>query len=688
MENHPIDLKKLNITDSFWQKEMELVRTEVIPYQWKALNDQVPNAEPGFAMHNFKAAARRNERRRNDPDFTEPKFDPDTPFQVVPEGMSELDFSAIDGLVVDQPSVHVDPDHFYGFLFQDSDFYKWVEAVAYSLCQHPDAALEKTCDDAIAVVAAAQADDGYLDTYYILNGRDAEFTNLRDNHELYCFGHLTEASVAYYEATGKDSLMQVAMKYASYISSKIGSEEGKKHGYPGHEVAELALVRLYKATGDEKFLKLSEYFINERGKQPYYFAQEKNEVRNYAISELPFAYYQSHLPVRKQKEALGHSVRATYLYSGMADIARITKDDELQAACEALWKSITRDKMYITGGIGSTHIGEAFTFPYDLPNDTAYTESCASIGLVFFARRMLETEPKAEYADVMERAIYNGILSGIALDGKSFFYVNPLEVDPIACRLDARKTHVKPVRQKWFGCACCPPNIARLLTSIGAYAYTENEDTFFTNLYISCSYEKELCGKKADITVDVKQETGKWTVQYQVCNAAGLKLALRKPEWCDQPVLDGAAPEQVTEKDGYLYVACTEEETAFTLELPMSVRIMAADSRVRENAHKAAFLYGPTVYCLEEKDNGKALQQLSVSRKLDPSEIQINEVEIGGRTAEGLLVPGFRTAMNTEQGLYHPLTEEQKEHVTLQFIPYYMWANRGENEMQVWTYLD
>ena len=244
------------------------------------------------------------------------------------------------------------------------------------------------------------------------------------------------------------------------------------------------------------------FFVDQRGTRPYYFDAEHPEaVKKGHEDELRYQYNQAHLPVREQDEAVGHAVRAVYLYSGMADIARLTGDEALYAACEKLWDNITRKKMYITGGIGATHMGEAFSFNYDLPNDTAYAETCASIGLVFFARRMLEIKADRKYADVMERALYNGILSGMALDGKSFFYVNPLESLPEACHKDERKFHVKPVRQKWFGCACCPPNIARLLSSIASYAYTEAEDSLYVHLYMGSVLEKDCGGKKLDLRI-------------------------------------------------------------------------------------------------------------------------------------------------------------------------------------------
>ena len=663
-------LKQVRITDEFWQTEQELVRTEVIPYQWEALNDRVPGASPSFAIHNFRAAKALRERSHT-PGFRPPVFT-EVPFEVLPEDPARPD-----------------PDTFYGFVFQDTDLYKWLEAVAYSLVRHPDPRLQATADEAVRLIAEAQAEDGYLDTYYILNGRNREFTNLQDHHELYCFGHLAEAAVAYHQATGNAELLRVAERFAAYIAGRIGPEEGKKHGYPGHEIAEMALVRLYEETGNTDYLNLSRYFIDERGRKPVWFEQEGSRRPGFEYPEEPYSYYQAHRPVREQDEAKGHAVRAMYLYSGMADIARLTGDEGLKEACRRLFRSVAEEKMYITGGVGSLSIGESFTLPFDLPNDLAYTESCAAIGLCFFARRMLQLEVKSVYADVMERALYNNVLSGIALDGKSFFYVNPLEVWPEAVHRDARKIHVKPVRQKWFGCACCPPNIARLLGSLGAYAFTEDEHTLYTHLYMGAEVTKQAGGR--DVRVQIQADRGnpeKWEIRIRVrAEGKGFVLALRIPGWSSGYQLQGIDDADAAEKDGYLYLSKNwqgEEEITLTLASP--VRFLRADTRVRENSGKAAVMHGPFVYCLEEKDNGKNLNLLSLRQGVSPAEVSFGETEIAGRRAEVLLVPGLREREETDRGLYFDLDPAgaAAQPVTLRMIPYFMWANRGENEMQVW----
>ena len=652
----PLSLAKVQVTDAFWKKEMELVRTEVIPYQWNALNDNVPGAAPSFCMRNYRRAGEvEKERKAKGDKFVQIKYPLDT-FETLPKD------GKMDG-------------RFYGFLFQDTDFTKWVEAVAYSLTQHPDPELEKTADEAIEAVCAAQREDGYLDTYYLINDQDMIFTNLKDNHELYCFGHLTEGAVAYYQATGKDHLLKAAERFADFIASKLGHGEGKKAGYPGHEIAEMALMRLYDLTGEQKYLDLAKYFIDERGTKPYYYDIERGLTC--PEGEERYSYNQANRPVRQQDEVQGHSVRAVYLYSGMADVARATQDESLLKACETLWNNMVHQKMYVTGGIGATHIGEAFSFNYDLPNDTAYAETCASIGLVFFARRMLEIQAKAEYADVMELALYNGVLSGMALDGKSFFYVNPLEVLPEACHKDERKFHVKPIRQKWFGCACCPPNLARTVSSVASYAYTEND----TTLYMGGTVEGEKV--KASITSEFPWD-GHVSVTCESDTKEPYTFAFRIPGWCasyEKEIPKGA---EVEEKDGYLYVTkvWAKGET-IRLNFPMEIQFLASNPLVREDAGRVAVKRGPVVYCMEEADNGKNLHLTKLCVNGEKTAEAADEL---GEHFVRVTAEGRRMKLGDaeKQPLYHLYQKEEEEKTKLKLIPYYMWNNRGEGEMQVW----
>lgn len=676
--SRPVDLKRVQIQDAFWGREQELVRKEVIPYQWEALNDRIPEAAPSYCMRNFKVAGRlMREKKEKGAGFVAPTYT----------------FRGFEALPEDKE--HPDPDKFYGFVFQDSDFSKWIEAVAYSLTNHPDEKLEQIADEAIEIVCAAQAENGYLDTYYIINGMDRIFTNLRDHHELYCFGHLVEGAVAYYQATGKDRLLKAAERYADFIVSRFGREEGKCKGYPGHEIAEMALARLYELTGEKRYLELSSFFLEERGKQPYYFDLEEKERAAFEgrpyqepeKKELRFQYHQAHLPVKEQSEAVGHAVRAVYLYSGMADVARLTGDEAMFAACKRLWNSIVTEKLYVTGGIGGTHLGEAFSFPYDLPNDTAYSETCAAIGLAFFARRMLETEPDSQYGDVMEQALYNTVLAGMALDGKSFFYVNPLEVVPESCKRDERKRHVKPVRQKWFGCACCPPNIARIVSSFGAYAYTESENTFFTHLYVGSRVETRIGGER----IVLRTESGfpwKGNVKITIEEGSNVKgtLAFRIPGWCREKSVQ--VPEGTVQKEekGYLYLTnCWEAGMELELDFCMEVRCVQANAKVREDAGKVAFLRGPVCYCMEEADNGKNLHLLRIKEKGIKEEVLVEKSDELGHEMCILKVPGLREVPEeTTAGLYTEYRPPKEEEVTLTLIPYYAWSNRGEGEMSVW----
>lgn len=723
----PLDLHDVRITDAFWSREQELVRQEVIPYQWEALNDRVPGAEPSYCMHNFKAAGKMlREKKRKD--FVPPAYTFRGFHVLPPQG--------------EEPK----EDQFYGFVFQDSDFSKWIEAVGYSLINCPDKELERTADEAIDIVCAAQAENGYLDTYYIINGMDRVFTNLRDHHELYCFGHLVEGAIAYYRATGKDKLLKAAMRYGDFVSSFFGTEEGKCQGYPGHEIAEMALAGLYELTGEEKYLNLSKFFIDMRGRKPYYFDLEEkeraeHEGRSYQENTDPhrYVYHQANEPVREQSEAVGHAVRAVYLYSGMADVARLTKDPELYQACLRLWNSIVREKLYITGGIGGTHLGEAFSYPYDLPSDTAYSETCAAIGLVFFARRMLEMHADAQYGDVMESALYNTVLAGMALDGKSFFYVNPLTVEPEACDRDGRKAHVKPVRQKWFGCACCPPNIARLVSSLGAYVYTENKEILFTHLYVGSritakagdsSFTAELSSDfpwqgTACMTLHMEGKA-KHTFAFRIpgwCGRANVEVrrefakdsvdgAKRKESLAEASIEDGRlhstavrmSSEQIAQvlaagkspqkgreemllrmEAGYLYLTGEwQDGDEIMLDLEMEVRCLQANTRVREEIGKVAFVRGPICYCMEEADNGRDLHLCCADMKALPN-ITVERSDALGHTMCLLRVPGSRVPASEEDApLYQDYCPPNHRETILTLIPYYAWANRGEGEMRVW----
>lgn len=633
--NH-IQLKNTVIDDSFWNKIRELVRTQVIPYQYDALHDRVEGAEKSYSIENFIKAGeviKALYREREVPVYPTDKWHYDD--KNTPEGA------------------------FHGWVFQDSDVYKWIEAVGYSLANHPDTKLKNQAKEVIDLICNAQLENGYLDTLYVINDRNSIFANLKDFHELYCFGHMTEAAISFYNATGERKFLDTVCRFADLICNTFG--EDKVKGYPGHEIAEMALVKLYDITGKEKYLNTAKFFIDERGKKPYYY----DKVLGKETVEDNYHYNQAHCEPKHQYEAVGHAVRGVYLYSGMADIAKRYCDNELYMACKKLIENIINKKMYITGGIGSTAHGEAFSFDYDLPNDLAYSETCASIGLIFFARRMLEIAPDADIADTVERALYNTVLSGMSQDGKSFFYVNPLEVLPEASHKDSRKSHIKPIRQKWFGCACCPPNLARLISSVGEYCYTQNNNTVYIHQFIGGKVHTD----KGEISI-CSSYTDDGNVSFVISPKEKFTLAVRIPKWCD----DFSFSHKAQIKDGYAYFEISTD-IQIDAHFKMGVKIIKCSNRVRSNIGKVAVTRGPFVYCLEEVDNGKNLQMLSLDKHAS--------FYLKG---ENIYADGYRE--KDCEALYTTWEEVEKEEIQLCFIPYYKWANRGENEMTVYIRIE
>ncbi len=630
-EIRPVALRDVQVADGFFSRYADLVREEVIPYQWEALNDRVPGAEKSGCLRNFRIAA----------------------------GQEAGEFT--------------------GMVFQDSDIGKWLEAVAYSLTTHPDAALERTADEVIELLEAAQREDGYLDTYFIVKDPKNRWKCLRDCHELYCAGHLLEGAVAYWQATGKDRFLNVMRRYVDYIATVFGRGEGQMRGYPGHEEIELALCKLYDATGEKKYLDLAAYFIDERGRDPKYFLEER-KTRGDAFhwegnDAQGMEYFQAHAPVREQTEAVGHAVRAVYLYSGMADVAMRTGDEGLLEACRRLYRNIADKRLYVTGAIGSTYIGEAFTFDYDLPNDTAYAETCASVGLIFFMKRMLEADGAAEYGDMMERALYNTVLAGMAMDGKSFFYVNPLEVFPEADEKDPSKRHVKTVRQKWFACACCPPNVARLLADLGSYIYRRKGSAVTADLFIGSRLA--LPGGAELIQTSEVPFGGKVTFTLRGA-AQGFSLRVRCPEWAEGVTC--TAP--CRKENGYIAIQKDwQDGDSVTLVFGMEPRRIYANPLVRQDAGKVCLMRGPLVYCLEEADNGANLHLLRLPEG-EPVETVRGEGALFGMT---LLRAKGRRFVPHGSRLYAPDRQGREEEARLTFVPYFAWGNRDKGEMAVYV---
>lgn len=631
-ERYSIPLKQINIQDGFWTQLQELIIHTVIPYQEKILNDEIPQVEKSHAMKNFRIAA----------------------------GLEQGEF--------------------YGMVFQDSDVAKWLEGVAYSLAVCPDQELEKRADQVIELIEKAQQPDGYLNTYFTIKEPEHRWGNLLEGHELYCAGHMMEAAVAYYEVTGKDRLLRVMERMADHIDGRFGP--GKHPGIPGHQEVELGLMRLYHATGKEKYKKLARYFLEERGKHPEFFREEaeKRDWTYFSLDPDNTFYNQSHATIYEQKEAVGHSVRAVYMYTAMADLAGTDGDERLYQACRTLWDNMTGRRMYLTGGIGSTVDGEAFTIDYDLPNDTAYAETCAAIGLIFFAKRMLEMEPKGIYADVMERAFYNGTISGMQKDGKRFFYVNPLEVEPgISGELYGHR-HVLPERPGWYACACCPPNLVRLVASLGHYLWDETENTIFSHMFAG----QEAVLRKADITVESRYP---WegSVIYRLAPKTEevFTLAIHIPAYVRklEVRINGVKTEYAgCMKDGYLYLNRRwPKGSVVELTFPMEVRRVYANMKVREDAGCVALMRGPFVYCFEGTDQEAELQTLRL-----PGDGAIEAYAGEGSLFQGcVLLQAEGIKVCTSQELY---SEEppKREAAKLTAIPYYLWANRGRNSMRVW----
>ena len=631
-----LPLNQVRFTRGFLAERARLVRDVVIPYQWEALNDRVAGAEPSGCVHNFQVAAGEK------------------------------------------------PGKFYGLFWQDSDLAKWIEAAAYRLATHPDAALEAELDRLIATLAKAQGADGYLNTYFQLVEPQNRWANLRDCHELYVAGHMIEAGVAHFQATGKRTLLAVVRKLADLIDRTFGLGPGQIPGYCGHEEIELALVKLARATGEARYAKLAAYFIDQRGQSPNYLVEETRR----RADPLPWHMYfdglatlQAARPVRELTEPVGHAVRQMYLLAAMADLAREPGDASLLRSCHTLWTSLVSRHLYLTGGVGSEPYGEKFTEPFDLPPDRAYSETCAAIGVIFFARRMLELELRGEFADVMERALYNNVISGMSLDGTKFFYVNPLELVPAVAKRRYECHLVKTQRVGWFGCACCPPNVARLFASLADYVASQQPDGLALHLYAESDLRGTVAGGEVKLAVRTDYP---WTeeVAIEIRPAAPLEftLRLRIPGWCRGATLAvNGRPQPVAPVNGYAVLRRVwQVGDQVVLTLPMPIERVRADPRVATAAGKVALQRGPVVYCVEEPDNGTNLAALALPRTAALT-ARHDAALLGGCT----VIEGQGVRFQPGPSLY-TTTPPATASVPLRAIPYGLWANRGEGEMRVW----
>lgn len=642
-------LEDVEVTSNFWKKYRKLIVDTVLPYQWSVMNDEADihiAGSMGTNAHSKNSHVIENLR--------------------IAAGLSE--------------------GHFSGYPFQDTDAYKWLEAAAYSFSYNKDDDLRRITDELIDLIDGAQEDDGYLVTYFQIEAPERKFKRLQQSHELYTMGHYIEAGIAYYKATGNEKALKIAERMADCIAENFGTESEKIDGYDGHPEIELALARLFDLTKNEKYLKLLEYFVFRRGYDPEFF--EKQIISDGTEREMikgmrpfPAEYFQADKLVLEQQALEGHAVRVVYLCAGMAYLAKLTDNAELFNACKRFWKNIITKRMYITGGIGSTNLGEAFTSDYDLPNDTNYCETCASVGMIFFAKQMLSNEISSEYGDVIERELFNGAIAGMALDGQHFFYVNPLEADPAISLSNPSRKHILTQRADWFGCACCPSNLARLIASVEQYIYEVKDDLILVDQFIA---------NKAQFAdnVTIEQDSNFPWDQSSVLKIDNperkkLRVGIRIPSWSKNSfkLLLNGQPLLKACEDGYVYVNTAEASCVISIAFDFRVQFIQANSLVRYDFGKVAVQRGPLVYCTESIDNPGALWTYRIDPKGEVAE-RFHEDLLGGIFV--LKASAVKAEEKENEPLYEKYPIETSEKTQMTLVPYYCWANREEGSMAVW----
>lgn len=633
-------LRNIKIEDPLFAHYTDMIAEKLLPYQWEVLNDRLPEVEKSYCVRNFRIAAGELEGER------------------------------------------------LGAVFCDTDAYKWLETLAFCLESGRGREFEATADELIELIGRAQEEDGYLNTYFSVCHPERKWRNLTEGHELYCAGHLVEAAVAYFGATGKKRLLDIAVRFSDLICRIFGQGEGQIKGYAGHQEIELALIKLSRVTGNKAYAEKARYFLDIRGQKPNYLVEELKRTGKDRIfpefADYDALYAQSYLLPVSQTTAEGHAVRAMYMYSAMADVAREFGDNEMKNACRRLWQNVTEKRMYITGGIGSSGHLERFTADYDLPNDRMYCESCASVGLMMFGQRMAALSGDARYYDIVEKALCNTVLAGISAEGDRYFYVNPLELWPDNCLAGTSMAHVKSVRQSWFGVACCPSNIARTLASLGQYIYAQDEKSVYINQLISSSLETVIKDARVKLRLgSALMDKNRFSLSIEADRAQSFTIRIRIPEYLENPVfvLEGREIAPVIE-NGYAVVAVSHAGTQ-TLEVTGRIkpRWMAANTNVRADLGRLALMYGPYVYCLEETDNGKLLSNVFVSADTAVSV---------GKAVDAL--PGDLPSLSfegkrLESGLGDKLYGEPAFSFSSQqfsAVPYALWCNREPGEMLVW----
>lgn len=643
-----LTIKQVKVTSSFWKQYRQILAEDAVPFQWDMINDKGKmdtvnsSAAGGAADHsgaiaNLEIAAGRKK------------------------------------------------GHHFGMPFQDTDVYKWLETAAYVLRYDANPELKKEANWTVDLIADAQDPDGYLSTYFQIDAPERKFKQLQQSHELYTMGHGIEGLVAIYQTLNNKKALDVAKKMADCINNHFGPEENKIHGYDGHPEIELALCKLYEVTQDKKYLDLAKYFVEQRGQDIHFFDKQNEKIdpkydffagmRNWSNR-----YYFADKPILDQKDAHGHAVRVLYFCTGLAHVARAENDAQLLHAAETMWTDIVRRQMYVTGSVGQTTNGEAFTYDYDLPNDTDYGETCAAVSLAFFAKQMMDHHFTGEIGDVIEKELFNGALSGISLDGKHYFYANPLEADPKASKYNPGKGHISLRRSSWFACACCPANITRLLASLDQYLYAVKDNTIL-------SYQFIANDTKFSNGIEIKQDDEfPWqgNVKYSISNPnkQEFTLGIRIPNWSVKHYILEVNGEVVRPeaKENIVYLKISDD-TDIELKLDMDVHLVRANTKVKDDIMKVAIQRGPIVYCAESCDNTEPLWDYILTKKP-----KFN-YEYHADLLKGVVIlttnDVYRISTNNDQ-LYTFDEEPVKEKSKLTLIPYYAWANREEKQMQVW----
>lgn len=636
-----ISLDQVVLDDTFWRSYQELVITTTIPYQYAVLNDNL--------------AVDVQAERQDD---------------TLPAGKSH----ALENLRI---LAGLKTGEHFGWFFQDSDVYKWLEATGYALITQPNAQLENLADEVIDLLALAQDESGYINSYFQLKFPKLKYRQLYFSHELYCAGHLIEAAISYTKATGKQKLLKIAEKFVQNIQQNFGMEKGKIQGADGHQEIELALVKLYEFTNNQEYLALAEFFINIRGQDPQFYQKQimENYRQNLCLEQpkVDLVYMQADCPVEKQTYAKGHAVRMLYMACGMAKVVQYTNNLILKDTCIQIWKDIVEHKMFITGGVGSTVLGEAFVGNYDLPNDTMYCETCAGVALVNFCFEMFKLTKEFKYIDTLERALYNVVLAGAAVDGKHFFYVNPLEVSKSSCKHNPTKGHVKLTRPDWLGCACCPPNFARIIASLQRYIYCQDLNEIWINLFIPSKLATD--DYKLTMVGDFPY-TDTLTINYQ---GPTKKCYIRKPYW--QPNLKINTNFYYQEFNDYIEFNLTGSGQIQIL-LEQDIKLIYANPAVLQTINHCSIQRGPFIYCIEDVDQSYWVHSCRVQPNSFKCDFFINKRIINKTMV--IKFTGYSASSSSRYQTLYSNQQELLEKVTWYAIPYHLWGNRKENDMRIW----